>query len=127
MRYLKIHTLKKGWCDKDEILLHAAFQLLVDFVEQEKPGQIIDWEADELHKKAWKEIMSLYRWWKKERPARKSPLDDKRIKKPPLKFEEIPGTDLSRMIEPNKKKYAKYYQALKKRIIKTYLHSWWWH
>ena len=72
MRYLKIHTLKKGWCDKDEILLHAAFQLLVDFVEQEKPGQIIDWETDELHKKAWKEIMSLYRWWKKERAARKS-------------------------------------------------------
>ena len=52
MRYLKIHTLKKGWCGKDEILLHATFQLLVDFVEQEKPGQIIDWEADELHKKS---------------------------------------------------------------------------
>ena len=31
-----------------------------------------------------------------------------------MKFKEIPRTDLSRMIEPDKKKYAKYYQALKK-------------
>lgn len=114
MKYLKIHTLEKGWHDKDEMLLHAAFQLLVDYVEQEKPGEIIDWQADQLHRDAWREIQSLYRWWKKQRPARKSPRDDKRIKVPPLEFEEIPGTDLSRLIEPDKKKYAKYYQALEK-------------
>jgi len=42
MKYLKIHSLEKGWHDKDEILLHAAFQLLVDFVDQEKPDKIID-------------------------------------------------------------------------------------
>ena len=102
MRYLKIHTLEKGWCDKDEILLHAAFQLLVDFIEQEKPDKIVDWHADEIHEKAWKEIKSLYSWWKEERPVRKNPLDDKRIKHPPLKFEKIPGSDLSRRIKPDK-------------------------
>jgi len=114
MRYLKIHTLEKGWCDKDYIMLHAAFQVLVDFVEKEKPGERIDWSWDATHRRAWKEIMSLYKWWKKERPARKDPLDDKRIKHSPMKFEKISGSDLSRMIEPDKKKYAKYYQALKK-------------
>lgn len=39
MKILKIHTLDKGWCDKDYIMLHAAFQILVDFVEKEKPDQ----------------------------------------------------------------------------------------
>jgi hypothetical protein len=33
MKRLKITTLDKGWRDKDEVLLHAAFQLLADFVE----------------------------------------------------------------------------------------------
>ena len=112
MRYLKIHTLEKGWCDKDEVLLHAAFQLLIDFIEKEKPETIIDWNADELQKKTWKEIKLLYNWWKKERPARKSPLEDKRLKHPPWKFKKIPGSDLREMVEPDKKKYANYYRAL---------------
>ncbi|MEA1877838.1 MAG: hypothetical protein U9N86_13355 [Bacteroidota bacterium] len=114
MKYLKIHSLEKGWHDKDEILMHASFQLLVDFVEQEKPDKIIDWQADELHSKAWKEIQLLYKWWKKERKTRKDPLDDKRIKHPPLKLEKIPESDMCRMVEPDRKKYARYYQALKK-------------
>ena len=114
MRCLKVYTLEKNWCDKDIILLHAAFQILVDFVEQEKPDRIIDWDVDKLHKKAWREIKSLYNWWRRERPARKSPFDDKRIKHPPLKFAKIPGSDLSRRVEPDKKKYANYYRALKK-------------
>ena len=112
MRYLKIHTLENGWCDKDEMLLHAAFQLLVDFVEKEQPGEIVDWDADESHKKSWKEIQSLYQWWKDERPARKSPLDDAKIKHPPMEFEKIPNSDLSRMVEYDKEKYATYDRAL---------------
>ena len=113
MRYLKINTLEKGWYDKDQVLLHGAFQLLIDFVEQEKPDKIVDWNANELHRKAWKEIKLLYNWWKKERPARKSPLEDKRIKHPPLKLEKIPGSDLCKMVEPDKRKYASYYRALR--------------
>ena len=34
---LKINSLTDGWRDKDSILLHACFQLLSDFVEQEIP------------------------------------------------------------------------------------------
>jgi len=50
MKVLKIHTLEKGWCDKDYVMLHAMFQLLVDFVEQEKPDQIVDWNSDRGYK-----------------------------------------------------------------------------
>ena len=74
---LTISTLKAGeWCDKDAVLLHAAFQLLVDFVEKEGAGEVIDWSWAEDSKKAWDEISSLYKWWKEERPARKDPLED---------------------------------------------------
>ena len=114
MKYLKIETLEKGWHDKDEILLHAAFQLLVDFVEKEDPGRIVNWNSDESHKRAWKEIRELYKWWKEKRPSRKGPLDDKKLKIPPMKFKKIPGSELSQLVEPDKKKHAKYYQALKK-------------
>jgi hypothetical protein len=85
-----------------------------DFIEQVKPDRIVDWNTNEVHRKAWKEIKLLYRWWKKERPARKSPIEDKRIKHPPLTFEQIPGSDLRKMIEPDKKKYGNYYRALEK-------------
>ena len=60
MKRLKITTLDKGWHDKDEVLLHAAFQLLADFVEKEQPDKLVDWDADELHRSAWEEITGLY-------------------------------------------------------------------
>ncbi len=41
MKILKISTLEKGWADRDHLMLHANFQILVDFVEQEKPFEII--------------------------------------------------------------------------------------
>jgi len=34
---LKIDSLPESWRDKDHVLLHACFQLLSDFVEQEIP------------------------------------------------------------------------------------------
>ncbi len=116
METLKIQSLKKGWHDRDEILLHAAFQALVDYVEKEHPEKTVDWSWDETHLKAWKEIKSLYKWWKETRPARKDPLDDKSIKAPPLKFRKIPGTDMSERVEPDKKKYAAYYKAMSKSL-----------
>lgn len=35
MYRLKIKTLRGGWHDRDQIMLHACFQILVDFVEKE--------------------------------------------------------------------------------------------
>jgi len=112
MKILKIQSLDKGWCDRDEILLHAAFQVLTDFIEKERPGEVIDWNADEVYRNAWKEMQDLYQWWKEKRPERRGPLDDKQLSTPPLKFRKIPGSELLQVIEPDRKKYAAYYQAL---------------
>lgn len=106
-----IETLDKGWCDRDQVLLHAAFQILVDFIEKEHPERI-DWNSDGLHRRGWREIKILYRWWKETRPNRKSPLDDERLPSPPLKLKKVPDSDLSELVKPDKKKYAKYYDAL---------------
>lgn len=77
MKILHIHSLEKGWCDSDIVLLHAAFQLLVNFVEKEKPDKIVDWDADPSHSQAWEEIQNLYHWWTKGRPARKRAFGNK--------------------------------------------------
>lgn len=61
---LKIESLGEGWCDKDHVLLHACFQLLVDFVEKEMlPQDYPDWDATPQNKSARKEIEALYAWW----------------------------------------------------------------
>lgn len=110
---LKIRTLKKGWHDKDEILLHVAFQLLVDFMETEHPERI-GWNSEKKHRQAWREIKSLYKWWKEKRQTRQSPLDDKKLLKPPVKFKKIPGSAFFQLVDPDRKKYAAYYRAMKK-------------
>jgi hypothetical protein len=114
VKILKIQSLENGWCDKDYVMLHAVFQILVDFVQQEKPDQTVDWNSDLEHKRAWKEIQSLYRWWINTRPARKNPLDEKGLKKPPMRWKKLPGTDHSQLQDYDKKKYAAYDLALKK-------------
>lgn len=43
MKILKISTLEKGWADRDHLMLHANFHILVDFVERERSFEIIDW------------------------------------------------------------------------------------
>src|SRR5574341_857611 len=108
---LTIRTLRSGWYDKDEILLHAAFQLLVDFVEQEHPNKHIDWNHDPVHRQAWREIRDFYRWWTAIRSSRRGPLDNKRIARPLLRFDKVAGTKFRKLAMPNKKKYAAYYRA----------------
>jgi hypothetical protein len=116
MKILKINTLNKGWCDKDHMILHAAFQLLVDFVEKEKPDQIINWNSDPEHKKTWQEIKSLYRWWTKTRPNRKEPLDNENLKIPPMRFKKVPGTNLTQLMDYDKNKYKEYDSAFKRQM-----------
>lgn len=64
MRAIKITTLpsKKDckWIDKDVLLLHSCFQILVDFVEQEKPELHF---CNESNKEILNEIKFLYNWW----------------------------------------------------------------
>jgi len=61
---LNITTLDGKWSDKDNVMLHACFQLLTDFVEQEIANDIADWQHDDAHSNARKEIDELYAWWK---------------------------------------------------------------
>jgi hypothetical protein len=93
-------------------MLHAVFQLLVDFVEHEKPDKVTDWTHDAAHREAWNEISTLYRWWKRERPRRRSPLSSKRLQTPPHVTEPIPGTSWRKVVPPDKKKYAAYDHAM---------------
>jgi len=72
------------WNDRDDLLLHASFQILKDFAEKEGElghhmsatrEQIIEWysmpELDNSHavKRAddWAEVRSLYDWWEVRR------------------------------------------------------------
>jgi len=114
MIQLKIKTLRKGWHDTDVVILHAMFQLLVDFIDEELPGETADWSCNVAHRKAWKDMKYLYKWWKEIRPQRRNPLDDKSIKIPPLRFKKVPGTEYTQSILPDRKKYSEYYRMLKK-------------
>lgn len=91
---VRIKTLPPTWMDRDQTLLHAAFQVFVDFVEKEKPNEMLQsWqehyddynyppaEAGSINEFAKKRaddaqsLKDLYRWWTVERPARKCPYD----------------------------------------------------
>ena len=60
MKRLNIHTLDKGWYDKDDVLLHAAFQLLTDFIERERPDQVVNYNHNEETRQRWTELQALY-------------------------------------------------------------------
>lgn len=65
MRNLKIESLpsvKDGWVDRDDIILHACFQALKDYIEKEKGDTHCNYKA---HKEFVDEIRFLYKWWKK--------------------------------------------------------------
>ena len=92
---IKIKTLSRNFHDRDTVILHANFQILTDFVEQElfsnhheilvdvereiKTLQDFDYSPEEIKKcidainKSNSDIlklMKLYKWWTIERPLR---------------------------------------------------------
>jgi hypothetical protein len=91
---VKIKTLKPEYHDIVEVMLHANFQMLVDFVENElsrrdvfidieeerERFQEAEWDEKTIQEhlqcsidqnEKYKKIFSLYDWWTKERPSRK--------------------------------------------------------
>jgi len=54
-------------------MLHGCFQILKDFIEEEKALELIDWEHDERHRHTASELKELYNWWTAKRPARVLP------------------------------------------------------
>ncbi len=88
-RRLVVKTLPpaslENWVESDVVLVHAAFQVLVDFVEKQRPQHHFSiprlaWQgapipqADRVHLAEfqnvdaeladWQQIFALYRWWK---------------------------------------------------------------
>jgi len=90
MRYLE-----PGYYDADEILIHATFQTLCNFIEKEKPEEIIDWESDLEHKRIWNEMTTLYNWWTKDRFQRDSqnPILQSNVCAPEMEFVPLPGEE----------------------------------
>ena len=66
MRVLKIKTLDSvkisPWCDKDYMMFHACFQILIDWVEKEEG--LLSW-SHEKYTEPITTLKDLYDWWKK--------------------------------------------------------------
>jgi hypothetical protein len=138
---LKLKNLPKNspWCDKDEVMLYACFQLLVDFIEKEKPQKIVDYQHDSKQKKEWKELQALYRYWKRERPSlekRITKLRDQWAKKYKSKFVPTPdGKYFEHVVLKNDKKawailhraedkFTKLENEMLQRLINARQHLW---
>jgi hypothetical protein len=88
-RILHIESLpsasEESWIDADKVLVHALFQILIDFVENERPYEIgltarlawhglpipeeersYDYPGLDLDKdvEEWRKIYAQYHWWK---------------------------------------------------------------
>jgi len=73
---VELRSLKPGYYDSDDRMLHACFQLLVDFVEKEKPFEWWGWDQvpGNMPPEAV-EIRALYAWWKESYLKRVTPLE----------------------------------------------------
>lgn len=104
MKRLSIYTLEKGWAEWDDLMLHACFQILVDYWEKDhipyvkalqgesitkiqgpcspKEAETTDEIVDKLEK--------LYNWWKITRGQNYKELDKAWAKVPDLNLGEEP-------------------------------------
>ena len=69
-RYHIVKTgLTPGYYDADIRILHSVFSIFSEFVERNKNGHV-NWEANEYHRKIWKELNEINDWWTLVRPHR---------------------------------------------------------
>lgn len=68
-----VQTCPPTWQDRSEFLLDAVMQILTDFVEKEKPFEMID---TTYQTEVYESIDEIYRWWHVGRPAREAHRDD---------------------------------------------------
>jgi hypothetical protein len=69
MRILKINSLPTTstfWIDRDEIMLHAYFQILEDCVEKENVDTHCNYES---HKEFVDEVRFLHEWWQERKKS----------------------------------------------------------
>lgn len=56
-----------GYANKDTLMLYACLNLLQQYVEEERPFEVIDWSSSPGCQDAAKEIKVLYQWWTQDR------------------------------------------------------------
>ena len=56
-----------GWLDRSEGILFANMAMLVDFVELERAFEVINWDSDDDHRAAYRELREIYLWWTQDR------------------------------------------------------------
>jgi hypothetical protein len=68
---VKARSLPPTWVDRDRLLLHAAFEILRDVVENEDWfNDRVYWQPDYDGRETWQAAAMLYDWWVNRRPAR---------------------------------------------------------
>lgn len=60
---LHIKTLNEEWWDKDVVLLHACFQVLESYIEEEDPFNYWDWSETAERQQHKQQLEALYAWW----------------------------------------------------------------
>jgi len=65
---LRPKTLSPGYYDPDTRILHGMMEELRKFYET--GANNIEWESDDLHSDAYKEMTAIYDWWVNEYPNR---------------------------------------------------------
>lgn len=63
-----LKSLPKHWVDKDEVIRLCLYQCIVNFVEDEKCFEVIDWNYTAEQQEAKKKILEIYDWVKTGRP-----------------------------------------------------------
>ena len=63
---IKPRKLDHTWCDRSHLLPHMMFEILCQFVERELCLPHVNWESDERHSNAKKEMLALHKWWTEE-------------------------------------------------------------
>ena len=67
---IKTDLPKSSWYDTDHRMLYGMMKMLVDYVEEEKCFEVIEWNNDERHKEVARKIKKIYNWWKYKYPER---------------------------------------------------------
>lgn len=78
--YRDIRTNKKTLAlhDPYTLILHSVFQIVVNFMEREKPGERVEWDSNPEHKKAWQALTKAYQYWKHDRAIMQKDIDKAR-------------------------------------------------
>ena len=109
-------------------MLHASFQLLVDYIELERPSEYFDYDLNPHLKEAYETMMELYSWWKVDRPKRLT-LHDRLLGIPEPSWDEMweevtegPHTGCCQMVDTSGK-YPEYHAVLRgdREIVERYL------